>query len=362
MSTFPLLYKRTKTGAIQTYQVSTSDNIITVTQGQLGGKLQSYTTTCSPKNVGKSNETSPSQQADLEAASKHQSKLDAGYTTDPSGEILIQLPMKVKVYQDQLKNVQFPCYVQPKLNGVNATYTLTNDQLILTSRGGEVYPPIPHLESNVRWLLKHHNTDRIAGELYMHGYHLQDITSFVRAPKPESKDLQFHIFDFPNVNLPYAQRRALMDSYKFPGSRDFYMIPATLCATHSDIDNQFDKWTAMGYEGVVIYNPNGMYQYNTRSSDVFKYKKAQDAEFRITNYSIDKSGHPILECTTPEGRPFNVKPKGTSAERLAVLSNINDYIGQWYTVEFETYSKDLIPLKPCGVGLRKCSPSGAPLE
>lgn len=118
----------------------------------------------------------------------------------------------------------------------------------------------------------------------------------------------------------------------------------------------------MGYEGVVIYNPNGMYQYNTRSSDVFKYKKAQDAEFLITNYSIDKSGHPVLECTTPEGRPFNVKPKGTSAERLAILSNINDYIGQWYTVEFETYSKDLIPLKPWGVGLRKCSPSGAPLE
>ncbi len=99
----PTLYKTTKTGKIQQYDVQTTGDQITVTQGQVEGLKQSYPTTCTPKNVGKSNETTPAEQADLEAQSKWEKKIKSGYTQDPSGVITVRLPMKVKSYYGQEK-------------------------------------------------------------------------------------------------------------------------------------------------------------------------------------------------------------------------------------------------------------------
>ena len=67
MTNLPLLYKKTKTGAIQTSQISYHDDKFIVVFGQLNGKMQTQTTVCTSKNVGKANETTPSQQAALEA-------------------------------------------------------------------------------------------------------------------------------------------------------------------------------------------------------------------------------------------------------------------------------------------------------
>ena len=56
--TLPTIYKQTKTGAIQQYSVTILNDMITVTQGQVGGAMQSYDTITLPKNIGKSNQTS----------------------------------------------------------------------------------------------------------------------------------------------------------------------------------------------------------------------------------------------------------------------------------------------------------------
>jgi hypothetical protein len=112
----------------------------------------------------------------------------------------------------------------------------------------------------------------------------------------------------------------------------------------------------------MVWNQTCEYKYNQRSLDVFKYKKAQDAEFKIVGHNVDKNSHPVFVCITKEGREFKVKPKGTSDERAQMLRDIEEYLGQWLKVEFETYSKDGIPLKPVGLGLRACNEKGEPIE
>lgn len=358
---FQPLYKKTKTGAIQLYQISVDNDTYKVVQGQLEGKKQEYITSCSPKNIGKSNESTAQQQAESEAQSKFAEKVKSGYTTNPSGEITIQLPMKISTYQDHISKVQSRCYVSPKLNGVNATYTLLpDDSLILTSRGGEIFPALPHLEPIIRYMLKHFKTDRIAGELYMHGFHLQDIMSYVVSTKPESTGLQFHIFDLPNIYKPYSERRQLLDTYTI--SSTVFIVPAVVCNSSIAIEEQFVKWTSYGYEGLVLTLPEALYQYNVRSLQVFKYKKALDAEYLVVDYTIDKSGSPVLVCETPEKRTFSVKPKGTVLQRQQLLDNLEACIGRWYKIEYETLSKLNIPLKPVGICFRNCDASGNPLE
>ena len=64
-----------------------------------------------------------------------------------------------------------------------------------------------------------------------------------------------------------------------------------------------------------------------------------------------------------EGKLFKVKPKGTDAERKAIIANFeSQYLNNWYKIEYEVFSKDGIPLKPVGIGLRDCDSNGQPKE
>ena len=358
----PILYKKTKTGAIQTYQVTTNNEVITVTQGQLGGKKQSYTTVCEGKNIGKSNETSPSEQALLEAASKHTKKLKSGYVIDTSGELQVKLPQKVHPYLGNEHKISYPAYSTPKLNGVNGTYWLQDDgSLLLTSRGGDPYSAIPHLEPSIHKLMKQLDTTCLNGELYIHGEHLQDITSAVKKPKPLSAQLVFGVFEAPFIAPIYSERREILKAISNPPH--VIILTGIEVETAVDIDNHFDSCIEAGYEGTVIYNADAPYEFNTRSSYVFKYKKPQDGEYKILSYNVDKNDHPVFICETKLGATFKVKPKGTSEKRKEIITQFDTlYKNQFYKIEYETLSKDDIPLKPVGICLRKCDSEGNPLE
>ena len=126
-----VLYKPTKTGATQQWQIEVQGDSFICTYGQLGGAMQKQTTKCSGKNLGKSNETTPEQQAILEAEALVTKKLKSGYSYEISDTPSVSLPMKVKSYQDQLHNVKFPCISTEKLNGVNAMFKRTSDSLTI---------------------------------------------------------------------------------------------------------------------------------------------------------------------------------------------------------------------------------------
>jgi len=360
----PTLYKKTKTGAIQQYSVTVTDNIITVTQGQLNGKLQSYHTTCYGKNIGKANETTPAQQAEFEAQSKWNAKLKSGYSLSIECDTETLLPQKVKPYQENKHLVKFPCISTPKLNGVNGTYWLKDDTLTLTSRGGDAFPQIPHLEDGIKSLMKKLNTTCLNGELYIPNTPLEDIISAVKKPKELSNQLMFCIFEAPFLADTYQERNkklsSIFSTYEY---YKVYFLTGVICDTEADIESHYNHCMSRSYEGTVIYNLDAKYLFNHRSSEVLKYKKTNDAEYEIISYSIDKNGHPVFTCITPDQQEFKVKPKGTDSERKAILANFeNHYRNKFYKIEYEVLSKKGIPLKPVGIGLRDCDHDGNPKE
>ncbi len=354
------LYKETKTGAIQQYDIETIDDSYVVTQGQVGGKMQKYVTVCKPKNVGKKNETSGPAQAKSEALSKHAKQLKKGYTIDPSGEVHVRLPQKVQTYSKHMKKVIFPCFTSPKLNGVNATYRLVNDTLELTSRGGEQYPLIDqHLEA-IKQIMEDLETDELNGELYIHDESLQDITSAVKKYNHLTSQLVFNIFELPGFSCDYTGRLDLLDSI---GSYEFVKTVAVgVNNSHEELDVLHDTYVDVGYEGLIIRNAKGLYIHNQRSNDVFKLKKAQDAEFYVEGHVLDKYGHAVFRCAVDHEKTFKVKLKGTADKRLAMAAIASSFHGKWLKVEFEMLSNDGIPLKPVGIIFRKCDANGSPKE
>lgn len=84
--TLPRLYKKTKTGAVQLWDVYSNNCIVVVVFGLIGGKMQSKSTFCEGKNTGRANSTTAPQQAEKEAQAKWEKQIKAGYVEDPSGE------------------------------------------------------------------------------------------------------------------------------------------------------------------------------------------------------------------------------------------------------------------------------------
>ena len=369
MTTLPRLYKSTKTGAIQICDISYEGDTYYVQFGQLDGKLQVNSTKCYTTNAGRANERTPTQQAEFEALADHKKKIKSGYALTMETPSEVTLPAKVKIYQEQTKNVKFPCFSTPKLNGVNGLYKRNGSELTLYSRGGEVYPEIPHLSLHIHTIMDELGTNELNGELYIHGEHLQDIQSAVKKPNDLSSRLTFNIFDIADSAETYDIRSAKLiivqdNLFKLGRPATQYsieFITPTICHSHEDIETHYNQAILNKYEGTVIYNANHLYVYNQRSSNAFKYKKTLDAEFLIIGYELDKQGNPTLICQS-EGGPFKVRPTGTTEYRKQLLLDMPNNIGKYYKVEYETLSKSDIPLKPVGLSIRECDNNGNPLE
>ena len=364
----PTLYKIAKTGATQVFNIEANGDSYTVTWGQVNGKQQSKTTKCVGKNTGKANETSAIEQAVKEAQAVWDKKCKSNYSEDETAPVMQKLPMKVNDYTKHKKKIEFPCFTSVKLNGVNVEYRLIDGELKLLSRGGEEYPIPEHQREDAMKILKHLNTTSINGEMYKHGEHLQDIQSAVTKHNELTPELKFFVFDFPEVAGDYNTRCSLC----YPGFTEIdvktvFPILVSIAENEEDIEEDFKQVVEMGYEGLIIRNSKGLYEYNTRSLDVFKYKPVEDAEFEVRGFDFDKYGHAVFSCWKSnihvgDKASFKVKLKGTNEERLAMAANAKDYIGKWLKVEYETLSKDDIPLKPVGIMFRKVDENGEAAE
>lgn len=360
------LYKTSAKGATQVIDMMIEGDTYTRTWGQLDGKMQSKATTAVGKNIGKSNETTAEEQAVLEAEAVWVKKQKTGYSTSAEAPTTVLLPMKVNDYHKHKKKVTFPCFTSPKLNGVNAEYRLVDGELVLLSRGGEEYAIPEHQRVPVLTLMEHLTVDSLNGEMYKHGEHLQDIMAATKKHNELTPSLSFHVFEFPTVTGTYESKchelYAARQTYVEHDVSSIPFVPVWVANSHEELDDQHAQCVFAGYEGLIIRNPKAEYKYNTRSLDVFKYKEALEDEFEVSGYNLDKNGHAVFMCLTPQDAGFKVKLKGTNEERLAMAAEADSYIGKYLNVEYETLSKDGIPLKPVGQYFRKVDENGEAAE
>ena len=73
------LYHQTKNGTMHQWTIWTEGADIVTEYGQIDGKMQVARKTAIGKNIGKSNETTPEEQAVLEATAMHKNRLDRKY-------------------------------------------------------------------------------------------------------------------------------------------------------------------------------------------------------------------------------------------------------------------------------------------
>src|SRR5690606_30522950 len=117
------IYKLDSKSKLRFLTISTEGSEVVQTSGLVGTDSPvTNRSQCIGKNIGKANETTAEEQAVSEAQSKLKKKLEEGYyesQEEAEGGTLV-LPMLAKDFKKEERKVQYPCFVQPKLDGMRA--------------------------------------------------------------------------------------------------------------------------------------------------------------------------------------------------------------------------------------------------
>ncbi len=164
---------------------------------------------CKGKNIGKSNETSPHQQAVSEANSLIVSKYSEGYfeTKEEAENELVILPMLAKSYEDEKHKIDWNnCFIQPKLDGQRCLIIIKNGTIKLISRDGKLITTMQHIINDLEYVWKDVTKDIIYdGELYVHGLSFQENMKLIKKVSKETSKVKFHCYDVIN-NEPFLTR------------------------------------------------------------------------------------------------------------------------------------------------------------
>lgn len=374
---FTGLFKKTSTGAIQVWRISVDGSTIKTRWGQVDGAMQSTSEIIKEgKNVGKANATTPEEQAFAEAKSTWELKLKKGYVDEQgkaeSGKVdkIIEggiFPMLAHTIEKRGKDLKYPAYVQPKLDGHRCIAICKNGKVTLWSRSRKPITGVPHiikaLESIGGFAGENFMLD---GELYNHDYrfNFEELTHFIRQQKPIAghEVVQYHIYDLP-IQEDYEERLKRLQNFFFniPPHREtpLRLVKTIMVGVKAQLDVTYDQFIEEGYEGAIVRNAKGLYK-NKRSSDLLKVKRFQDEEFEVIEVVEGKGklvGHGIFICRcvspeSPEGK-FKTKMVGDLGNLKQYWTDPSLAIGKYLTVQFQGYSKYGIPRFPVGLRFRK---------
>ncbi len=356
----PTLYGLDKSGKERYWNVSveTRDNSVFVTRryGQVGGKeTETSTEIKAGKNIGRSNETSPFQQAQLEAKSLWKKQVEAGYVEDlKKVDTLVLLPMLANKWEEKSKYISEPFYVQPKLDGVRMLVGRRNGKFIMMSRTGKSVK-MPHIEAELAPRLK--EGEFLDGENYTTERSFEQITGMCRTQDGHSdlEVVKFHIFDYFHIERleePFEQRIA--NTGRFDGLKHCTVVSTEILRSKNQVQAKHDEYAARGYEGIMIRDYKGPYLLANRSNHLLKFKAFQTEEYKIVGAEEGRgkdAGTVIWICESKAGR-FSVRPKGTFEDRTSWWKNKDKYIGKDLTVQFQNLTNGGIPRFPVGLAIR----------
>ena len=355
-----MLYKKTKTGATQVWDIEIDGNRFRTIEGQLNGKMTTSEWTITlGKNVGRANETSPEQQATNEANAKHKKKLESGYVSDinmidEAKEIKISPMLAHKYYDYYFVPTREKFYhSQPKFDGMRMVVNIDG----MFSRGGKPIISVPHMSEEISKLLEILGDGVLSdGEIYNHVLKsdFNKIISYAKKSKPKPEDLvesekylQYHIYDYQDKNnrtLSFKERiEKLNDVFSKNDFKYLKLVETTEVENDEHLNNLYGKYLEDGYEGQMVRLSESIY-INDRSKSLLKRKEFIDEEFKITDITeglCNRSGMMgRIELIDKFGITFEAGCRGNHDYYKDLLLNKSNYIGKMASVRYQNKTID----------------------
>ena len=359
--------------------------------GQLDGKKQTtrreYT---EGKNLGKKNETTPLQQCLSETRRKWQDKMekegyslvipnsetqttqstDANNPINPTNATMIKVfPMLAHTYEplsskNKKNDIVFPCYVQPKLDGLRCICYMNCGKVMAQSRTGAYFETVEHICAELRPILLQNPGLTLDGELYTSDMPFEELAGLIKRKKASDTNVnrqrmqlvKYHIYDVV-VDGDYSERHDRIVQVMDGPTPNCHLevVHTQLIHNANEFKQAFGEYVAAGYEGIMLRNAHGPYRQNYRSHDLQKYKEFVESEYPIVGFKEadgrDK-GTVVWVCATDECRQFSVRPRGTQEQRRQWFQDGPQYVGKLLTVIYQELSELNVPRFPVGKAIR----------
>lgn len=292
------------------------------------------------------------------------------YSTTSEGFVL---PMLAKVLEDNKPFDKFGDMLgQWKIDGLRCIIGAERNDfdlfnpivLIYHSRTGENWTPkmkwmdeiiLPKLSGELLDMMIEEGAC-LDGELYLPGYSVNDINSFVKnAQLPQHYQLQYWCYDICCENMSANARdnfriknieHSLGETFgdkeaHLNNKKQLFILPTYVVSSIEAATGLRDGFIDRGFEGLILRNPAAEYQFGKRNQAMFKFKKVDDGKFIIVNITSEhkRSDLPLFvlrndindelfECSIN-------KPQDVQRE---ILANKEKYIGKYMLVEFRARS------------------------
>lgn len=357
------LFSKSSSGKLTQWTVYTDGATVTVAHGQVGGKITQKSYEAEGKNIGRSNETTPAEQAVLEAQAKYTKQLKRGYYTTTEEALAHEpfTPMKCQDHKDFADRLIFPGYAQYKLNGLRS---MINDDGECLSKAGEVYK-LPEHWLTIPEFIKAQGIP-LDGEVFagLGVLSLQVINGAWKKYKPGiTEQLCYYVYDIPVADIPFEIRvqilRALQDIVEKAGlSHLIHVVHTEYIADRAAYDAFHEQALADKAEGTVYRNSRGVYEFDHRSYDVIKRKPRATMEVKVISMRTDKNGDGVLTAEQKNGKlvEFLMRKDSHPTINYRTASSAYLLISQFVEIEYEELSDLGVATKPVGVRIREMIP------
>ena len=280
------------------------------------------------------------------------------------------LPMLAKVLKDNKPFDKRKYLGQYKINGVRCIIGAikTNDlfnpiRLTYRSREGTDWTPKlswmdevikPELEDDLLDAMLEEGAC-LDGELYLPGYKVNDINSFVKNEKlPQHYQLQYWCYDIAIDNMSYEARRKFrteninricytFDTYDqhLNNKSKLILLPDVVISDIDDATRFRDKFISLGFEGLIVRDVSSAYQFGARNLAMLKYKRVDDAKFKIVD--IVPEGVRTTLCkfvlrNDINDELFEATGNFDHSRQEYILKHKEDFIGKLATCEYRERS------------------------
>jgi DNA ligase 1 len=371
--TYPKLYKRTVTGAIQVWWCEINPENpgqYRSVSGQVDGKMvEAEWRDGVPTNVGRSNERDSAAQVIFEIEAHYTKQQKLKYTQN------IDLVDKTEFFQcmlakdftkdKKLFKGEEMYYSQPKLDGIRCIITSEG----AFSRAGEVFITVPHILELFAPVFEKYPNAIFDGELYNHRFkdNFNEILSIIKRQKVTEEDIQksrelaqYWVYDFVSDADYYDRMESytnILDEFGLIGVHEpIQIIPSDIVRSVEHIMELYESYIEDGFEGQMIRRAKGGYE-TKRTSQLLKHKTFDDNEFRIvsiergTGNRKNMAGYVV--SALEDGRTFGAGIMGNFAFCTELLEEADEYVGGDVTIKHFKFTPDGIPRFPKAKALYK---------
>lgn len=193
------------------------------------------------------------------------------------------------------------------------------------------------------------------GELYIPGYKVNDINSFVKNEKlPQHLLLQYWCYDIAIDNMSYEARRKFkidnisrlcytFDTYEqhLNNKSKLVLLPDININNIDDATRFRDRFISLGFEGLIVRDTNAAYQFGARNLAMLKYKRVDDAKFKIVDVVPEGVRTNLCKFVLRNDindKEFECTGNFDHSRQEYILKHKEDYIGKYATVAFRERS------------------------